>query len=310
MRRPWIVLSLVLAVSATPHAQRRSVRLRIADANSGIPLRARITAASTVPLPRTVSDEHGEVSMDVGTSGRTVSVSKPGYIPQPIELAPGDEVVPIRLVRGAAISGRVIDMLGAPVVNRPVLIGRQPDSKQPLRIVRTDDLGAYRVGTLPDGAYTVSLGVATLLTPAANVPSPPEASPDALPHTVVVRRGDDVAGIDFVVPPLVTCSSPVSAAQGANVPSSRRAMEVLSSGSIAGRVTTADGRPVPCVEVAALRVGRPVANGTTDTNGNYVLSRLQAGAYLDRVQARRVRGDAVGSIRERTAWPSAHSSRS
>src|SRR5215212_7459940 len=122
MNRPWIVLSIVLAVMATPHAQQRSVRLRIADANSGVPLRARIAAASTAPLPRTVSDEHGEATVGMSSPARTVRISKPGYIPQSKELVLGDEVVPIRLVRAAAISGRVIDMLGAPVVNRPILI--------------------------------------------------------------------------------------------------------------------------------------------------------------------------------------------
>ena len=278
MRQSWIVLPIVLAVSVAPHAQRSAVRLRVADANSGLPLRAQITAASTVPLPRTFSDEHGEATVDVGSAARTVRVSKPGYIPQPVELAPGDEVIPIRLVRGGAISGRVIDMLGAPVVNRPILIGRQTDSRQPPRIARTDDLGAYRVGTLPDGAYTVTLGVATLVAPVTNAP-PPLASPDAVPHIVVVRRGDDVGGIDFVVPPRVTCPSPVSADQDVNTPLGRRAVDVRSSASIAGRVTTADGRPLPCVEVAALRGGGPVAAGLTDANGSYVLERLAAGAY-------------------------------
>ena len=179
MRRFWIVLSIVCVVTATPLAQQRSVRLRIADANSGIPLRAQITSASTVPLPRTVSDEHGEVSVEVGTPGRTIRISKPGYLSQSVAVAPGDEIVPIRLIRGAAISGRVIDMLGAPVVNRPILIARQSEAKEPPRIARTDDVGAYRVGTLRDGSYTVSLGAVTPPGPPIGASAQPQPSPDA-----------------------------------------------------------------------------------------------------------------------------------
>lgn len=282
MRQTWIVLSIVLAVSATPHAQRSSVRLRIADANSGIPLRARITAASTVPLPRTFSDEHGEVSVDVGPSGRTVRVNKPGYLSQPVDLAPRDEVVSIRLVRGAAISGRVIDMLGAPVVNRPVLVAPQPDTGQPPRRARTDDLGAYRVGTLADGTYSVSVALVTPSVPGVSAATAPPPAPDALPHLVVVRRADDVAGIDFVVAPPVTCRAPAPPVEPPSIRPDLRAGpggNAPGNGSIAGRVTTADGRPLACVEVAALRGGSPTASGITDTDGSYVLSRLRAGAY-------------------------------
>jgi hypothetical protein len=72
-----------------------------------------------------------------------------------------DEVT-LMLARGAAISGRVIDELGEPLVGMPVAVGRitTADGRPRLETgnftAETDDLGEYRVGGLPAGTFAVA----------------------------------------------------------------------------------------------------------------------------------------------------------
>jgi hypothetical protein len=270
MRRAIPVLVIAALVTAAPRAQRGDVRLRVIDFDSGLPiLRAQLTSASTQAMPPTFSDEHGDASVDVPAAGRTIRVSKPGYVPQLIPLTAGSDPIDVKLPRGAAIGGRVIDTLGAPVMRRPVLVtASSAPSNQPLRTVYTDDRGEYRIGSLPEGRYTVALNVIT--TPSGAAAAPPPAPPDVLPHIVVVRRGDEVAGIDFALPARPGCRAPSAFGLAGN--------ELVFS-SISGRVTTIGGAPIGCVEVTAFRGANPVSSAVTDHDGRYSLRRLRGGGY-------------------------------
>src|SRR5205085_3028224 len=167
-----------------------------------------------------------------------------------------------------AISGRVVDSLGMPEVERTVIVTATTPRAQP-RTTRTDDRGEYHVGTLPDGTYSVTVA-ASVGRPPAGGAAPVEAAADTLPQTVVLRRGDDVGGIDFSVSARAKC-------QAAEVPT--LAPNAYGSGSIAGRVTNIAGRPLACVDVVALRGGDRVASAVTDTDGRYVLNRLRPGGF-------------------------------
>lgn len=266
MRRLFIGLSVTLALSTAPFAQDADVRLRIVDADSSLPIpRVQITSASTVPLVPTFTDQRGEATVGVADAGRTIRIVKPGYVPQSVRLTTAERAVEIRLRRGAAVAGHVIDTFGAPVVDSQVVVADSSGAPPAPRVVRTDDLGEYRVGSLPAGTFTVSLGPG-----AAAAPGRPASAPatDAFPHTVILRRGDEVGGIDFTVPPRPSCRPP-----------DVRPLAGNTSASIAGRVTTLAGRPLPCVEVVAFRGADRVASATTDADGRYTLTRLPAGAY-------------------------------
>jgi hypothetical protein len=72
-----------------------------------------------------------------------------------------DEVT-LSLEKGAAISGRVTDELGEPLVGMPVAVGRITTADGLPRLetanftTETDDLGEYRIGGLPAGTFAVA----------------------------------------------------------------------------------------------------------------------------------------------------------
>ena len=70
--------------------------------------------------------------------------------------------VSVRLARGAAIAGRLLDEAGEPVPNANVLVEQLVEtggvrSTRARRAVQTNDIGEYRVGSLPAGVYVVSV---------------------------------------------------------------------------------------------------------------------------------------------------------
>lgn len=96
------------------------------------------------------------------------------YPPRIVEIADRDTPLPVELHlwKYAAISGRVIDERGEPVVGMPVSAMRrvvtagrlvlQPEGAS----VPTDDRGAYRIAHLPPGSYVVGVRATTMSVPA------------------------------------------------------------------------------------------------------------------------------------------------
>jgi len=267
MRRMRFVIGLAtilgasLPTSLPARGQREAVRIYVEDIDSGVPIpRVRLAAASTTPLPPTFTDARGFATVDVTAAGRTLQITKPGYAPQTVMVNGSADLVDVKLARGAAIGGRVIDATGAPVAGRNVRVETAAKTSQPPRLIATNDIGEYRIGSLPEGTYLVSLG-------------PPPGSTvvpkDEVVHTVVVRRGDEVSGIDFTMP-RVTCAAPATpqpAARG------------FANGMITGRVVNGSGAPIACVEVVALRGSERVTATVTDASGFYALRGLRAGSY-------------------------------
>src|SRR4029079_2602291 len=104
-------------------AQRDAVRIYVEDVDSGVPIpRARLAAASTTPLPPTFTDARGFATVDVPAAGRTLQITKPGYAPHTAMVTGSADLVDVKLARGAAIGGRVIDATGATVAGRNVRV--------------------------------------------------------------------------------------------------------------------------------------------------------------------------------------------
>jgi hypothetical protein len=299
--RPAIVLATaVLCVPiasmtvAPARAQRIGLRVHVVDVDSAVPIaHARIVSLSGTPLPLTMTDLHGDAIVDVAEVGRTVRVAKAGYAAKSVNLpapAAGDRqsrvgnsgsradsasadpagepgVIEVPLARGAAIGGQVVDPLGAPLAGQAVRVALASEVGARGRQTTTNDRGEYRIGGLPEGSYVVSLGPPPPAAPAVSSSSP---APGGLEHTVIVRRGDEVGGIDFstlrpgcVVPPqpAVPLFAPVP------------------TSAIQGRVTTAGGMPLPCVQVVAFRGTVRSLSTVTDTTGRYMFRSLQPGTY-------------------------------
>ena len=171
---------------------------------------------------------------------RSVSiVVTPGAVVEGVQLA---------LDRGAAISGRVIDEDGEPLVNATVDVGRAIMRDGRLRFIsagstQTDDLGEYRVGGLPAGAFVV--GVFGFPPPSARASAGVSGDPMQRPHTVYypqsltlaqvtpvsLRTGDDVSSIDVTF----IASGPIARVSGRVIdpknPSARPMVEFVSDGN-------------------------------------------------------------------------------
>jgi protocatechuate 3,4-dioxygenase beta subunit len=201
------------------------------------------------------------------------------------------EDVQIRLARGAAVNGRVLDPRGDPLMGQTVTAawGGDEDGRGATAITatRTDDLGEYRLGGLPRGAIRIHLG---------GLP-PPGLPPDRAigravePRLVILDTGEERSGIDFALPQSLMLQSRVAARSGTGV-------------AIRGRVFSDDGRPLAGAQVMLLPLNdipvsrvdvgdvidlsnpsrRPLKTTFTDETGQYELAAISPGRY--RVGAR------------------------
>lgn len=168
--------------------------------------------ARTIPWMFTDSSGYFDFA-ELPAGHYTVLADKTGYAPTRygakrrsdaplvIDLADGGrEEIEIRMSRGAAIAGRVVNDLGDPVVGARVMLSalRLEGTERRLEIVsrapsETDDRGSYRIGGLASGKYVLSV-----VTPG----SPAERYAD---FDAFTRRGPIVGGGQTFYP-----SSPTS----------------------------------------------------------------------------------------------------
>ena len=119
-----------------------------------------LTAEGAAPV---FTDQEGRFEIAVPASGAfTLRFSKAGFAPRDIAgAAIPDNGVQVRLARGAAVaSGRTVDETGAPVADLVVRvrsIGAVANELPVSITTRTDDLGEFRVGSLPAGRYEAAV---------------------------------------------------------------------------------------------------------------------------------------------------------
>ena len=171
-RRPSILVPLILLGlgASVPGAQSGAaweIRGRVlADGNGAALPRVQVTAAGLEPA---FTDDRGQFVMSVPpTVPRAVrlQVEKAGFAKATFDAvregASRREIV-IPLARGAALTGRVVNVGGGPIVSAVVIVRPAPpaDARRPIApapvAVLTDDLGEYRAGGLPEGRYAVQV---------------------------------------------------------------------------------------------------------------------------------------------------------
>jgi hypothetical protein len=157
---------LLVAASGVSAQQPRPVSGRVLDAGTGAPLaRAAVTTylafAEDRPSIRILTDDRGSFHLPPGEPA-FLHVSKAGYATLVIAVPrERDGELEVPLVRGAAISGRVVDVTGRPVAGalvRAAPVGtRDPTIATPsFFTARTDERGEYRIGGLVSGRYEVT----------------------------------------------------------------------------------------------------------------------------------------------------------
>ena len=236
-----------------------------------------------------------------------VTASKAGYVTthygarQPLEptvpltVAAGQllDNVEIRLAKGAAISGRITDEAGDPVVNETVNAARLVRSGNGIKTVNiktttTDDLGEYRLPDLPAGSYVVVTDPQTSLTgavtgvmltgagrivvsrnePAAPAQYYPAAISPIQAQTLPVQPGEEVTAIDMTIRPIAIPNLSIVVAGSAG------------AASVIRYELTPDGRTDDALstERGLLHVGEPEMLQTFPGDWNLLVDGGAAGA--------------------------------
>lgn len=170
----------------------------------------------------TSTDEEGNFKMaNLPAAAYLLSASVPGYVSAQgsvmeammSSIAPRyriGESVTITMMKGGAITGKVLDAAGQPLVGAPVMVARVRDVEgRPInetmpfvgRPGMSDDRGIYRVYGLSAGSYIVSTnGAGELFASVTGAREVPTYYPTATRDTaqeVIVAAGLEVRGIDI-----------------------------------------------------------------------------------------------------------------
>jgi len=328
MRRVLLCLSLVGVVADAVGGQSAppstvQITGRVVRASDGAPVaRVRIGGPSTrdaLGSSMVLTDLDGRFSLAVLSTAPRVSAQKTGYAPQSVPVPPSRSLV-IALSPGGAVSGRVIDDAGDPVVGARVTAEDARATAGRNRAIaqaETDDRGEYRLGGLAEAPIVVALTTTGTTAQTAVIAGRtavagrsqhrtyfPDAQERNEAEVFTPGPGDDIDDINFLVPAARSASQPLSVvsalptlelAGSASATSLQVAAQV---GHVRGRVVSTAGTPLSRAKVALARVGRflDVRTADSDRDGGFVFTGLPVGVY--RVLASKAGYSAAGVGRE------------
>lgn len=278
---------------------------------------------------RVHSDQNGRfaVSRPRGTP-IVLRVTKAGYAPRQVRLSGSDEsgILEIPLVSGAAIGGVVLDDRGERVPDIRVTVRPQAEASPSggtavESSAVTDDLGEYRIGSLPAGRYEVALagGIRVLRSDlqvsrsglvqgslniismrprgARNAAGEPAAA-------VVDLEGGEEARLDLVESSGDGAGARVIAAVSPASPRRSRASSQPTA-TVSGRVLGPGSRPVAqaSVRLVSATGWPPNQLATFDQTGRYEFTFVQPGLYrIVATSAGLVDGEYAAGPRIRDRW--------
>ena len=182
-----------------------------------------------------------------------VRANKPGYATArfgarraldpavPLDLSAGAHVrgIELRLVRGAAISGRAFDDLGEPVVGVALTASQVVRSGTRARLVSvrvavTDDLGEYRLAGLPPGTYVVSGKVGDL----------PSAGLFYMTGSGLITGEPTYPRVYYPSAPTLAQARPITVSPGQEVTAADLVFRQVRRPKLTATVTDVSGQPV------------------------------------------------------------------
>lgn len=268
----------------------------VAD-STGTPLpNVRITVTG-IPLgaPVVLTDADGRFSVPALVGRFTIVASKSTYARSEITPTTGD-AIEMRLQRGTAISGRVVDDFGEPVIGARMTAEARSGSPSKLTTIvttETDDRGEYRLATLPSGSFVVAVTTVTTAwireeTGNRQIAVRPNFQKTYYPgvsqaeaRDLALQHGEDRTGIDFVVPSSLSGNQPLNAFVALPVSSQPRPPDPATpaTGRIRGRVVGSDGRALPYAQVVLTSQRLEAFAGRADSAGMFEFLEVAAGTY-------------------------------
>ena len=261
--------------------------------------RARVTlTGGPLTAPRIGdSDANGAYRFDrLAPGSYKVAVQKPGFVRLEADASPG---ATLTMQRGAAIDGVVADAAGDPVWNVIVTaLQPQPDGAKPKVVAetKTDDLGRYRLHSLPAGDYAIQVATDRAYTrglflvpgekpPEINTAYYPAAQSIDDAKLVRVPAGRELTAIDVTFTPAPPVKDPAA-------PPPPARPDLTGTGRIAGTVTDATtGKPIRGAQILLLPApgqGQRITNWTrSDALGRFEYKSLTAQRYTIEFRARR-----------------------
>src|SRR5438876_7748047 len=194
----------------------------------------------------------------------------------------------------AAISGRVVDEFGDPIIHAPVVVEVRtgPNETRSVAMAQTDDRGEYRIGRLPAAGYIVSVlrleiymvtPEATVIAGAARTPQKTYylgAQNAGEAETLRLEADETRDRIDFVLPAAPPALLPVIVAR-AQRDAATGAVPRLPAGTaiVRGRVRTSDGRGIPHAHLRLSPIGDVLQTrvAAADGEGRFEFRDLAAG---------------------------------
>jgi protocatechuate 3,4-dioxygenase beta subunit len=297
------VLCTVFLMATTPITARAqpvpvTITGRVVVDDTGEPIaNVRVAAPSSANFgtPVTLTDVEGRFTLTIAEDAAQIIASKTGFGRREATRAAGSQTIEIRLWRGAAISGRVVDEVGEPVQGARVSVQRVGVTNAPAAAVsETDDRGEYRIASLAADAYLVSAftsgpsrrvqtGPAQFVTmPAQQRTFYPGVAERDEAQPIRLEPGDDRQGVDFVTAGARSVSPQFGRFQdgpGTRPPAPRAG--ATATGIIRGHVTATDGRSLPNALVRLFLESdlRQAIGSRADRDGAFEFRDLPAGTY-------------------------------
>src|SRR5688572_12325911 len=151
---------LILATLQSPAAQ-SAISGRVVADDSGDPIANARVVLNFPGKPGgsdrvvAVSERDGRFVLPVLPGRHNIVATKPRFARGQVTVDAGTDAGEIRLRRGAAISGRIIDEFGDPVIAARVFV--ETNRGAGVASTGTDDRGEYRIGGLSAGTFTVAV---------------------------------------------------------------------------------------------------------------------------------------------------------
>lgn len=298
-----IVLTCVSAAAQTPRDRPAppsapapagtavvSGRMTIATATGVVPVRrARVTLeSSSLRQPQTTdTDTDGRFRFNaLAAASYRIKGEKAGFVartddprrvfePSPVfELKAGQTLTKdLPMQAGAAVEGRLLKDSGEPAANivvSAVRIGYDVNGRTPVSVkqAKTDDLGRYRVHTLPPGDYYID-AAPDPLDAMRQVPTP-GAKPPVLARTF------------YPGAPRVDEARTVTVAIGQTLSNLDFSMTSMTVVTVGGLVTESTGAPANGAFVRLQRVGGPIGEvrgGSSVEANNFSFPAVPPGDY-------------------------------